>query len=85
MEDQQRHGAPHLALEMEDAVRDLVADRTDRPVDLARLAAGMAKGARQPRPAIEAQAAATPVAGLPRAGFQGAGADRSRHDIADRG
>ena len=78
VQDQQGQRTPHLALEMEHAVRDLVPDRADRPVDLAGLAARMAIGARQPRAAIEAEAAAMAVPRLARRGFEHVRTDRTR-------
>ena len=51
---QHRQRPPDLALEMEDAVGDLMADRADRSMDVRRLPAGMAMRPDQARPAIEA-------------------------------
>jgi hypothetical protein len=55
-EQRQRRG--DLALEVEDAMREVVADRAQRAVDMRRLAAGVAMRADQRRPAIRACRAA---------------------------
>ena len=65
---QQRQGPPQFAVEMEDAVGEVVPEGGQRPVDVPRLAATVAMGADQRGSAIEAGAVALP---LPFAGADG--------------
>ncbi len=57
MQDEQRQRAPDLALEMEHAMRNLMPDRAERPVDMRGLTTGMAVRADQRGAAIETERA----------------------------
>src|SRR5690606_33290055 len=79
---EQRQGAPELAIEVQHAVDQVVADRRDGAVDMALLAAHPAIGAGQFRPAIRAVALGL-VRRLARPRLGGAGEHAARHRIAD--
>src|SRR4051812_42196491 len=87
MEGKHRQRPPDLALEMEDAVEQIMRDRTQRPMDMLGLAAGMAIIADQRGAAVEAQsmlsASAMPFAmALPGARLESTPDQGSGGDIA---